>query len=194
MEKPAENVRLAQVVGHPAYWVGDDGSVWSSFRRMGKAGGGVQWIAGGPLHRLKPRPNRTGYLRVVIFTDGNQTRLTRMIHHLVLEAFIGPCPDGMEGCHGNDVKSDNRFDNLRWDTKPNNWIDRKANGRVNAPSGENHPMAKLTWDRVNEIRSTFTPGRGNRVRMAQRYGITKSNLGSILRGEIWRNDPPNPRA
>lgn len=47
----------------------------------------------------------------------------RWIHRMVLEAFVGPCPDGYEACHDNDVGSDNRLANIRWDTKSENRKD-----------------------------------------------------------------------
>ena len=46
----------------------------------------------------------------------------------VLEAFVGPCPPGLEACHGNDVADDNRLENLRWDTRTENQLDRVRNG------------------------------------------------------------------
>ena len=61
---------------------------------------------------------------------------TCRVHRLVLEAFIGPCPDGMEACHANDIKSDNRLINLRWDTRAANQKDSVRNGT--------HSMARKT--------------------------------------------------
>ena len=42
-------------------------------------------------------------------------RRTFQVSHLVLMAFVGPRPIGMEACHWNDDPSDNRLSNLRWD-------------------------------------------------------------------------------
>lgn len=47
----------------------------------------------------------------------------RRIHHLVLLAFVGPCPDGLEALHNDDNKSNNRLDNLRYDTHLANMQD-----------------------------------------------------------------------
>jgi hypothetical protein len=38
------------------------------------------------------------------------------IHGAVLEAFVGPRPEGMEACHNNGNPAANRLENLRWDT------------------------------------------------------------------------------
>lgn len=53
----------------------------------------------------------------------------RKIHQLVLEAFVGPCPPGMEGCHNDDDTQNNHLSNLRWDTRSANEIDAFRNGK-----------------------------------------------------------------
>lgn len=51
------------------------------------------------------------------------------VHVLVLEAFVGPRPPGMECLHSNDVGTDNRLSNLRWGTHSENLNDLVRNGR-----------------------------------------------------------------
>lgn len=48
-------------------------------------------------------------------------------HVLVLEAFVGPRPAGMECCHANDIPTDNRLVNLRWDLPVANRADQFRN-------------------------------------------------------------------
>lgn len=84
---------------------------------------------------LKPsRMDAWGHRGVKLRRDGVIT--SRYIHHLVLEAFVGPRPPGMEACHWNDVKDDNRLANLRWATKSDNRHDCVRNG--------NDPNARKT--------------------------------------------------
>lgn len=45
------------------------------------------------------------------------------VHPLVLEAFVGPRPPGMEACHADGNKTNNALSNLRWDTKRANELD-----------------------------------------------------------------------
>lgn len=59
--------------------------------------------------------------------QGGQVK-SRYVHQLVLEAFVGPRPEGLEACHWNDVSDDNRLDNLRWATKSANRYDCVRNG------------------------------------------------------------------
>jgi hypothetical protein len=74
------------------------------------------------------------YPQVSLYKDGKETR--RRIHQLVLEAFVGPCPPGQECLHANDIASDNRLENLRWDTRSANANEKVRNG--------NHPNARKT--------------------------------------------------
>lgn len=61
-------------------------------------------------------------------SDGRQIRSTKLVHRVMLEAFVGPCPSGMVACHANDVPTDNRLENLRWDTYSANRNDSVRNG------------------------------------------------------------------
>lgn len=89
---------------------------------------------------LKTDSGEWGHQRVNL---GRRERGLR-VHRLVLEAFVGPCPPGMECCHNNGDPSDNRVENLRWDTKKANVADRRKHGndpmlnRTHCPRG--HPL------------------------------------------------------
>lgn len=45
------------------------------------------------------------------------------VHRLVMAAFVGPCPDGIEVCHNNGNPADNRLSNLRYGTHSENQLD-----------------------------------------------------------------------
>jgi hypothetical protein len=79
------------------------------------------------LRLFKPsRMDAWGHRGVKLRRDG--VARSRYVHHLVLEAFVGPCPPGMVACHWNDVPDDNRLSNLRWATKSENRLDCVRNG------------------------------------------------------------------
>lgn len=82
------------------------------------------------------KSSKLGHLSVHFGFDNK--KVVASVHRLVLEAFIGKCPDGMECCHNNGIADDNRLENLRWDTHENNNKDRKLHGKY--PKGEKHPM------------------------------------------------------
>ncbi|WP_354002522.1 NUMOD4 motif-containing HNH endonuclease [Agromyces larvae] len=78
---------------------------------------------------LRPWKKNTGHLIVGLQVDGRPRRLG--VHRLVLEAFVGPCPEGMEGCHNDGDPTNNRVGNLRWDTSSANSRDMVRHGRNN---------------------------------------------------------------
>lgn len=85
-----------------------------------------------------------GYLTVQLWRQGK--RHNRYIHLMVLEAFIGPKPEGLEGRHLDSNKDNCRSDNLAWGTSAQNSIDTLVNG--------NNKQAKLTDEQVRWIRNT----------------------------------------
>lgn len=82
------------------------------------------------------KADKWGYL--VVHLGHNKQKWTARVHRLVLMAFVGDCPNGMECCHNNGITNDNRIENLRWDTHKNNNKDRKNHG--NYKTGKNHHM------------------------------------------------------
>jgi hypothetical protein len=76
---------------------------------------------------LKPKSDDQGYQYVQLWGNGRSINGAK-VHRLVLEAFVGPRPDGMECCHGPGGSSDNRLSNLRWDTRLANHADKVAAG------------------------------------------------------------------
>lgn len=107
------------------YEVSDQGRVRSLDRTLHDVIGRTYRLAG---RLLTPCPRRKdkGHLSVLL-SRGGRVR-NALVHRLVLEAFVGPCPPGMVACHQNDVATDNRLANLRWDTHKANVEDSKRNG------------------------------------------------------------------
>lgn len=123
------------------YEVSDQGRV-RSLPRGAATYGGRAWSRNGQI--LKPAPSVGSALTVGLSVGGE--RRTWRVHTLVLLAFVGPRPDGLQCCHGNGDFADNRLGNLRWDTPSSNMIDRFNHGTDNnhhrrkelCPRG--HPM------------------------------------------------------
>lgn len=76
---------------------------------------------------LTPRPLPKGHLRVSLCKEGVCRDFP--IHALVLEAFVGPRPEGAVTCHWDDDPTNNQLNNLRWGTASENLFDRVRNGR-----------------------------------------------------------------
>lgn len=78
----------------------------------------------GRIRKLKT--TSTGHQQVPLKVS-NSTKW-KAVHRLVLEAFQGACPEGMEGCHNDGNPAHNHIDNLRWDTRSNNAYDKGLHG------------------------------------------------------------------
>ncbi len=119
----SKNVEYRDIPNFPGYRVGDDGSVWSCWKRVGLVIHGVPpFVLSSHWHLLKPNTRATGYQTVCLYRG--KTRAQCLVHRLVLEAFVGPCPSGMEACHFPDPSRANcSLTNLRWDTRSENHND-----------------------------------------------------------------------
>jgi len=72
-------------------------------------------------HVMKTQLGRKGVTRYKqLVLSKNNIKYSKKPHVLVLLAFVGPKPDGMEGCHTDGDSMNNRLENLRWDTHTNN--------------------------------------------------------------------------
>lgn len=127
----------------------------------------------------------TGHLSVRVTVDGVKRKL--YVHRLILEAFRGPCPDGMEGCHDpNPDPSDCRIENLRWDTRKANISDCKKHGRMRRAVGSKQHLAKLTEKDIPLIRQLALDGVMHHV-IAERFGVTRAAISYIVRGKTWKH-------
>lgn len=113
--------RWLPIEGFPGYEVSDQGRVrcWRPRTHTAKAPTEPRLVASTPAP-----PG--GYLMVQLCTgDGRQAG--KRVHRLVLETFVGPS-NGLDACHLNGVRTDNRLENLRWDTRKGNFSDKKLHG------------------------------------------------------------------
>jgi HNH endonuclease/NUMOD4 motif len=70
---------------------------------------------------LKACPIKSGHLVVRLMRVGVGT--TKCVHRLVLEAFVGPPPQGHEACHRDGKHLNNSIANLYWGTRSDNLRD-----------------------------------------------------------------------
>jgi hypothetical protein len=122
----------------------------------------------------------------------NGKRLTYRVHRAVLEAFVGPCPPGMEACHNDGDQLNNRPENLRWATHRDNMRDREHHGRN--LKGSRHPKALLTESKVETVLWMLSCG----VRVApiaRTVGVGYHVIENIASGKTWKHveRPPGLR-
>jgi hypothetical protein len=121
-----------------------------------------------------------GKMTVVLYKDGG--RKTRLVHHLVLDAFTGPCPPGEEARHGPGGALDNRLVNLCWGTHAENEADRVRDGTSNR--GERQWQARLTREQVMECRRRYAAGESQGV-LAAEFGVSGPTVSNAITGETW---------
>lgn len=129
---------------------------------------------------LKPYSLNKGHLIVSLCKNGKSKKY--LIHRLVLETFIGPCPEGMETCHFPDKDpTNNKLNNIRWDTRSANRQDSKKHGTW--LNGSKHPNAKLTENDVKKIKKSDK----THQKLAIEFGIARSIITRIKNGQRWRH-------
>jgi len=131
-------------------------------------------LAGGAL---RPKVHSKGYLKATLCRDGKCKH--KFIHRLVLEVFVGPCPEGMECCHNNGDPSNNRLENLRWGTRTENYRDAVKHGTTNR--GERNPSVKLCELDVWLIRNCEGTGK----QLAEFFDISQTTISKIKRRKLW---------
>lgn len=110
--------------------------------------------AHGRILRQEVRP--TGHLRVTLCRGGKAKRI--FVHRLVLTAFIGPVPVGMQACHNDGNPANNVPANLRWDTIVANARDRRIHGndrqlrKTHCPQGHEYSAENLYLNRKGHRR------------------------------------------
>lgn len=147
--------RWRPVAGYEGlYEVSDQGRVRGVERELISANGQVRrWRARILAHDF----DRHGYPRIGLHVGGRTKRF--LVHHLVLHAFVGSKPDGMEVRHLNDVRSDNRLANLVYGTRSQNMFDAIRNGSHNRASRDRCCRGHLFDSETTRIRVNKKNGR-----------------------------------
>ncbi len=176
------NENWKPVVGFPDYLVSDYGRIRSITPRKGANANVNGGLLRGTVKRGKKRP-------VCVVVAMRQDRKThhRRIHRLVLEAFRGLCPEGMEGCHNDGDATNNHIENLRWDTHGANLDDCIRHGtKVNPPVhfGEAHHNTTLTEPDILAIRRTQVV-RGTKTKLAKQYNVAQITITRIINRDVW---------
>jgi hypothetical protein len=177
--------RWAPIPGHAGYDVSDKGRVrsWWHRRCQGPAlRDGVAMVIGDNFRVLRLGCTPNGYTHVHL------RRVTRLVHALVLEAFVGPRPKGQQCRHLDGNRQNNSLENLAWGTCQENAADRDAHGTSVYVNGERHGMAKLTEPDVLAVRKLLALPRSQRptqVAIAKRFRIDPSTVSNIKTRKLW---------
>lgn len=137
---------------------------------------------------LKPCKHSAGYQHVNIKREDGRFR-TSLIHRLVLEAWVGPCPVGAVTNHKNGDKTDNRLENLEYCSQSENMAHACRMGLSPKPPtrrGTNAPKAKLCEQEVLALRELAAKGATIKD-LASAFGITPSTASKIVLRQTWKH-------
>lgn len=168
--------------GHPCRWrlvpglhdrfeVSDTGLVRRA-RHTGKGGRGAGTL-------VATARGRHGYVKFHTTIDGKPKSLR--VHRMVILAFVGPIPPGMEVAHLNGCRTDNRLENLAVVTPAVNTSHKDLHGTV--LRGEAVGGSKLSAVAIAAIRCS----KDRVADLARRYRISRSHVYRIRNAERWRH-------
>jgi len=123
--------------------------------------------------------NKYGHLKVGLYKDKKCKEY--LVHRLVLLAFVGYPPKGMEGLHKDGVPSNNNLTNLRWGTSKENSEDSITHGTI--ARGSLLPQSKLTEDDVIAI---LNDNRTSTL-VAKDYNVSPRTIRSIRERKNWKH-------
>ena len=169
-----------EIPGFPGYEVSDHGRVRSYWVKRGRW---VRYLSDQPQKFIKIHRNPEGYGLLCLILQGN-IHISCQIHRLVLSAFEGPRPLGMQGCHNDGNPSNNLLNNLRWDTPKNNQRDRLKH--KTSIRGSQNGNAKITVEQVRKIRQLYALGVFQRM-IGELFGLKQVTISDITRRKTWKH-------
>ncbi len=159
------------------YEVSNMGRVRNIQRWVKSKGPGRKFL---PVVIRKPQLNRYGY--PVVCLNGKEKLVLKSIHRMVVEAFTGHIPDGMQINHKDGNKQNNHLDNLEICTSSQNQLHRRR--VLGQHLGEEHPKSKLKESDVHRIRGMIAAGVDDQ-KIANAHLVSRSTVRNIRIKKIW---------
>lgn len=149
---------------------------------------GIVWGNRGPGGRKLSSPRQLGFThpsgyKIVHLSANNEKKAVR-IHRLVWIAKHGVIPEGYIVDHINNDKEDNRISNLQLLTSAENSTKAASDGRYNM-----EPHTKLSAEVRTTLYHEYVSGKGTYRELAERYGISKSRVGQIIKEHDYTDIP-----
>ena len=139
-----------------------------------------------------------GYPCVAIQKGGKRRQF--LLHRLLLEVFVCPCPIGMEARHLDGNRLNHSLDNLKWGIRSENMRDRTRNGWTSPARscnrGYNNASSKLSDEKVLEIDSLIQQGIPH-IEIAEQFGVCARTITLIKHRKSWLhlwNKPATPES
>lgn len=127
---------------------------------------------------LKPIRHERGYPMVNLW-HSNVQRM-QLVHRLVLLAFVGPSPDGLEARHGDGDPTNAALTNLSWGTHSENEFDKVDHGTHRNASKDSCPSGH-PYDEANTY---VYPGRAHRGCRTCRREHSRRHAQNLSKGGV----------
>jgi hypothetical protein len=163
-------VHYASIPGLDGYEAGDDGNI-------------RQHDGHGVWHACKKYKSSYGYL-VVTLIHPERGPVQYTVSGLILSAFVGPRPEGMQACHGNGIRTDNRLSNLRWATPKENERDKIVHGtKLLGVRNHQHRLSESDVARIKFMIANDVP----LTDIAHAFGVSRTAIHWIKVGRQWNH-------
>jgi hypothetical protein len=134
---------------------------------------------------LKVGYQKSGHAKIHL--EYKDIRVTYRVHRMILEAFVGPCPDGKECRHLDGNPKNNNLYNLVWGTRSENSKDNIKHGKIIpmliSHKGEQSPNWKLSDVDVAVIRSMHKDGYSQTM-LASIFNVSQAHISKIVLNQL----------
>jgi hypothetical protein len=156
-------IEFKDIPDFPGYQATNDGRIWSKKSNL----------------FLKPSPQKNGYMRICPYI--NDKKIYKYVHQLVADAFLGIRKKGFCVDHINEIKSDNKLENLRyvaWGDNAKIWHAR------NKQAASINNAKKVTPKVASELKSLRQSG-VKAKELAIKFKISERTVRDIASGRRW---------
>ena len=108
---------------------------------------------------------------------------TCYVHQIVALTFLGKIPKGLECCHNDGNSFNNHPENLRYDTRSNNALDRHRHGTMGDHRGEKANSSKLNRTKVKLIRKLAD--RHSFRALGRQFKVCHGTISDVVNRRSW---------
>lgn len=135
---------------------------------------------GDEIKLINPHLNEGGY-KVASFPNLHPKKRHYLVHYLVMLAFVGERPEGMQVNHKNAKKIDNRLSNLEYCTRQENIDHARKMGRL-----EGKGKAILNEEQVRSIRIQQSGG-ATIIGLARQFQVKPTTIRNVVKRRTFKH-------